>query len=135
MGSEEAIQKARRVRKMLGGGMRQIGILAAAALYALENHIDRLAEDHQAAVRLAEGLSGIEGIKITNQPIESNIVFFEISPEWGNAESFSNRLKAFDILIGISGEQRLRGVTHLDVSSPEMPSQVVRAIEKMGPRT
>ena len=94
-GSREFISEARRVRKAMGGGMRQTGILAAAGLYALEHHIDRLAEDHENAKLLAEGLSQIPGLAVW--PPETNIVVFEIV-EGPSAQELCARLKANGVL-------------------------------------
>src|SRR5262249_59904960 len=77
-GSPDDIARARRFRKMLGGGMRQVGILCAAALYALEHHRARLADDHANARRLAAGLAGVAGVRLDADKVETNIVIFEV---------------------------------------------------------
>jgi threonine aldolase len=113
-GSRELIAKARRVRKMAGGGMRQAGVLAAAASHALDHHIDRLADDHALARRLAEGLAGIEGVQV-NAP-QTNMVFVELSgPARARADGLLKHLAARDILA--LGLYQLRFVTHLDVDA------------------
>lgn len=109
VGSTELIAKARRVRKMVGGAMRQAGILAAAALYALEHHIDRLAQDHARARQLAQGLEGLAGIAV-QQP-QTNMVFIDLPRE--RAAVIVAALKDNGILV--SGLYQLRLVTHLDV--------------------
>jgi threonine aldolase len=110
-GSAELIARARRVRKMLGGGMRQIGLLAAGALYALDHHIERLADDHANARRLADGLARIPGITVV-QP-DTNIVFASVAG--GRTEALLAHLKHRDVLAtGLIG---LRFVTHLDVDA------------------
>jgi threonine aldolase len=112
-GSREFIARAHRVRKMLGGGMRQAGVLAAAALYALEHQVDRLAEDHANARSLAEGLQGLTGV--TAHTPQSNIVFVDLAPE--RATGVLDRLRAAGVLC--TGLYRLRLVTHLDVSAAD----------------
>jgi len=113
-GSAEFIQRAHRVRKMAGGGMRQGGMLAAAALYALEHHVARLADDHALAQRLAAGLSGIPGLQV-DAP-QTNIVFADLT---GGARERSAELLAHLAHHGVraTGLYRLRFVTHLDVDA------------------
>jgi len=110
-GSREFIARAHRWRKMAGGGMRQAGILAAAALHALEHHVDRLVEDHANARRLAEGLRGLDGVTVETP--QSNIVFVEVVGD--RAASLLEHLKAHGVLA--TGLYRLRFVTHLDVDA------------------
>ncbi len=114
VGSKELIAKAHRVRKMLGGGMRQAGVLAAAALHALDHHIDRLADDHANARRLAEGLAGLPGVKV--EAPQTNIVFVDLAPE--RAAGVVERLRAAGVLC--TGLYRLRLVTHLDVPTGQI---------------
>lgn len=113
-GSRELIGRAHRVRKMLGGGMRQSGVLAAAALYALDHHIERLAEDHALAMRLAQGLQGIEGLAV--EAPQTNIVFVDLQ---GAARQQSAALMAHLQGEGVraTGLYRLRFVTHLDIDA------------------
>lgn len=113
IGDAEHIHHALRVRKILGGGMRQAGYLAAAGLYALENNIDRLAEDHAKAKAIGETLSGLSFVKKV-EPIETNIVIFEVEEKEITGEVFMNRLKENDIHIISMGQGKLRMVTHLD---------------------
>lgn len=124
-GSSEFIAKARRLRKMVGGGMRQAGLLAAAGLYALEHQIDRLAEDHANAAILAKGLSEL-GFDV--EPVQTNMVYVQIGDR-------ADPLKAFCAARGIilSAAPRLRMVTHLDVSAAQM-EQVVAAFAEFGSR-
>jgi threonine aldolase len=110
----------RRLRKMFGGGMRQAGILAAAGLYALEHNIDRLAEDHRQAKRLAAALAGIPGIAIDPDQVETNIVVFDIRETQQSASEALARLKAHGVLLVAFGPTTLRAVTHLDVSSDQI---------------
>jgi threonine aldolase len=113
-GSKELIARARRIRKMAGGGMRQSGMLAAAATYALDHHVERLAQDHALARRLAQGLAGIEGVQV-DAP-QTNIVFVDLV---GPARERSAGLVPFlaDRGVLITGLYRLRFVTHLDVDA------------------
>ena len=111
-GSKEVIARARRVRKMAGGAMRQAGVLAAAASYALDHNIDRLQQDHDLAVRLAHGLEGVEGLVV--EPPQTNIVFVDLA---GAAREQSEALLKHLVSQGVkaTGLYRLRFVTHLDV--------------------
>ncbi len=109
VGSKELIQRARRWRKMLGGGLRQAGVLAAAASHALQHHIERLADDHMLAARLAEGIGGIDGLNVVRP--QTNIVF--ASARDGRGPALLEYLRAQGVLAtGLTG---LRFVTHLDV--------------------
>ena len=114
VGSREFIARAHRIRKMAGGGMRQAGLLAAAASHALDHHIDRLADDHAQAQRLAQGLEGIEGLVV--EAPHTNIVFVDLT---GAAQARSSELLASLNSPGIlaTGLYRLRFVTHLDVDA------------------
>jgi hypothetical protein len=114
VGSREFIARAHRIRKMAGGGMRQAGLLAAAASHALDHHVDRLADDHALAQRLAQGLEGIEGLKV--EAPHTNIVFVDLT---GAAQARSSELIASLNQQGIlaTGLYRLRFVTHLDVDA------------------
>jgi threonine aldolase len=112
LGSKKHIQKALRIRKLLGGGMRQIGYLAAAGIYALDNHVERLIEDHLKAEKIAKFLAGLEFIKKV-EPIETNIVIFYTADHIDDTD-FVNKLKERNILITGMGQGKLRIVTHLD---------------------
>ena len=114
VGPRDFIAHAHRIRKMLGGGMRQAGVLAAAALHALDHHLARLAEDHAHARALAEGLQGLPGVTV--QPPQSNILFVDLAPE--KAAGVVDRLREAGVLC--TGLYRLRFVTHLDVSSADI---------------
>lgn len=124
-GTHADMQRARRVRKMFGGGLRQSGIIAAAALYALDHHVDRLQEDHRNARRLADGLARLEGLRIDPQTVETNLVFFELAPEFGTAVQLAAALREEGILAGPMGGQRLRMVTHLDVTAEDVEAAIV----------
>ncbi|HRD96688.1 MAG TPA: low-specificity L-threonine aldolase [Rubrivivax sp.] len=115
VGSAALIARAHRVRKMLGGGMRQAGVLAAAALHALDHHVGRLAEDHANARALADGLQGLPGVSV--QPPQTNIVFVDLAPE--KAVGAVERLRAAGLWC--TGLYRLRLVTHLDVTAADIP--------------
>lgn len=116
-GSREMIKKARRVRKLVGGGMRQVGILAAAGIYALDHHIDRLAEDHANALRLAERLAAIPQITVDPGRVETNMVFAGLPK--GAAAPLQAHLRDRGILIN-RGEPQIRLVTHLDCGVDEI---------------
>jgi threonine aldolase len=113
-GSKALIQRAHRWRKMTGGGMRQAGVLAAAALHALDHHVERLADDHANARRLADGLQGLAGVSA--QAPQTNVVFVDLAPE--KAAGAVERLRAAGIRC--TGLYRLRFVTHLDVSDDDI---------------
>jgi len=113
VGSAEIIDKALRVRKILGGGMRQAGFLAAAGIYALNNHIERLAEDHKRAREIGQVLQSLSFIKKV-EPIETNILIFEIDDTQLSEEAFLNRLEKLNVQIIGMGQGKLRIVTHLD---------------------
>jgi threonine aldolase len=109
-GSEDYIKRAHRIRKMVGGGMRQAGVIAAAALYALENNIERLSDDHKRAKRLEAGLKQIEGLEV--EPVQTNILFVDVKPAAKDkATTLIAALKEQGILA--TGLYRLRFVTHL----------------------
>lgn len=115
VGSAEMIDKAIRIRKILGGGMRQAGFLAAAGIYALDNNVERLAEDHKKAWEIGEVLQSLSFIKKV-EPLETNILIFEIDNAQLSEEVFLNKLVALDIKIIGMGQGKLRIVTHLDYS-------------------
>lgn len=121
VGPREVIAQARRWRKMLGGGLRQAGVLAAAALHALDHHVDRLAQDHANARALADGISGLPGLTV--EPPQSNMVFVDVAPE--RATGLVDRLRDRGVLA--TGLYRLRFVTHLDVDS----AAIARAIAEI----
>ena len=114
VGNENLMNKALRIRKMLGGGMRQIGLLAAAASYALDHQYDRLKLDHQKAKEIAEILHQLEAVSSV-EPVETNIVIFKLSSN-SSKDSFLNNLKSHNVLVSDMGGGKLRMVTHLDYS-------------------
>jgi threonine aldolase len=120
-GSKELIARARRVRKMAGGAMRQAGVLAAAASYALDENVDRLAEDHALARRLADGLKGIDGLQVETP--HTNIVFVDlVGAAREQSAQLLDHLKSKGVLA--TGLYRLRFVTHLDVEAAGVDTAV-----------
>ncbi len=113
LGNKEQIDKALRVRKVLGGGMRQVGYLAAAGIYALENNRERLAEDHRRAKEISVLLNSLPYIKKV-EPTETNIVIFEIDEKYMSPDEFLAKLNKRNIQIIGMGQNKLRIVTHLD---------------------
>jgi threonine aldolase len=122
IGTNEFIHKARRVRKVLGGGMRQAGMLAAAGIYALENNIDRLSVDHSNAQLIAKALEKCTWIeKVMN--VETNIIIGYVKDEFSNAD-FTNKLAENNILIIPFGKGKIRMVTHLDINESDVDKVV-----------
>lgn len=121
-GSQDDIAAARRGRRLFGGALRQAGIIAGAALYALDHHIERLAEDHANARALAESIATFEAIQLDPTDVETNIIFFEVSPDWGSAATLVDAVGREGVLLGAVGRQRIRAVTHLDVSEDDILS-------------
>jgi threonine aldolase len=112
LGTEAMMKKARRIRKIMGGGMRQAGYLAAAGIYALDNHVERLKEDHKRARDLAKALEKVSFVE-NIRPVETNIVIFDVIPPY-TASSFLKKLEDNNILAASFGPQTIRLVTHLD---------------------
>lgn len=127
-GPRELIVKARRARKLFGGGMRQAGMIAAGALYALEHHVERLAEDHVHAKRLGAAVAGLPGLRMPSPQVDTNIVIFDVAPELGTAAEIAARLRQHGVLMMAIGRQQVRAVTHLDVNSADTD----RAIAALG---
>jgi len=124
-GPREFVTRARRIRKLFGGGMRQAGILAAAALFALEHHVQRLAEDHQNARVIAQAIAETPGLRLDPPEVETNLVWFEVDADLGTARAVAAALKQRGVLVHAAGPQMLRACTHLDLSC----AQVERAAE------
>ncbi len=118
-GSKDFVHEAWRVKQQLGGAMRQAGIIAAACLYALDHHVERLAEDHANARRLAEGLAEIPGVTLDPASVETNIVWFDVEGRMSAAD-VSSALREQGVLIGGYGQSRMRAVTHLDVARADI---------------
>lgn len=130
-GSAETIAHARRLRKVLGGGMRQAGVIAAAALHALGHHVDRLAEDHRHAQILADAVTSTEGLSLESGPVETNLVWISVDARKGTAASLAGRLREQGILISALGPQTLRACTHLDINHDEV-TRAAGAIRSLG---
>jgi threonine aldolase len=119
-GNAAFAERVRRVRKMLGGGMRQAGIIAAAGLVALHEMVDRLAEDHQHARILAEGLAGLPGISVDLSRVQTDIVRFRLDHPTVSAEQFQQALRERGILIGSMGRGTFRAVTHYGITADDI---------------
>jgi threonine aldolase len=115
-GSRDFIREGRRWRKMLGGGMRQAGIIAAAGIHALQNNVARLKEDHDNAALLAQELSSVNGVTLDINKVQTNMVF--ITPRPGTGPALAEHLRKRDILVDTGHTFRM--VTHLDVSRADM---------------
>ena len=123
VGSQDTIGRAHRLRKMLGGSMRQAGVLAGAALYALEHNIQRLADDHRNAKRLAEAIAQIPALTIDLDRVQTNILYFDVTSQ--DASGFVKSLHSRGVLMLAAGPSTVRAVTHLGVDE----TQIDRAIE------
>ncbi len=119
-GSSEFIAEARRARKVLGGGMRQAGVIAAAGIKALEEMVDRLAEDHENARRLAEGVAGIGGLSIEPAKVQTNIIYFELDEERMTPTELVTELNKTGVKLLAVGPRRLRAVTHYGISAKDI---------------
>jgi threonine aldolase len=126
-GSSELIAEAWRRKQMLGGALRQSGIVAAACLYALDHHVQRLAEDHAHARLLAEGLAALPGVVLDPQRVETNIVIFEVDDARGLVRELADRVELQPV-----DARRVRAVTHLDVSRAEIERALAAFAEVLG---
>ena len=124
-GSKDFVERARKFRKMLGGGMRQAGVIAAAGIVALETMVERLAEDHANARRLAQGLAGIKGISLAQDDIPTNIVMFHLWSEWSAVE-FVKGLDRAGVKIGFRDGGPFRAVTNRMVSASDIDEALTR---------
>ena len=124
-GGRDFIERARKFRKMLGGGMRQVGIVAAAGIVALETMVDRLVEDHANARRLAEGLLSIEGVRLAQDDVPTNIVMFDLSADL-SATEFMEGLKQAGVKLGYRDGRPFRAVTHYMVTSADIDEALAR---------
>lgn len=134
LGSREFIEKARVFRKMFGGGMRQVGVLAAAGLVALEESPAKLPEDHRRARRLAEGLQEMPSVRIGHH-VETNIVVFDVSQTGVDASVLAGRLKEQGVLVGALDSRTMRVVTHFDVDDRGIEHALKAAREVIGGST
>jgi len=124
-GPQAFVARARMIRKLFGGGMRQAGVIAAAALYALDHHIDRLAEDHKNARVIAQAIADTPGLRLVPPDVETNLIWFRVEPDVGTAQEVATALKERNVRVHVGGSQLLRACTHLDVSA----AQAERAAE------
>ena len=124
VGSKAFIEDAWFYKQQLGGAMRQAGIIAAAGVYALENNVERLAEDHENAQYFAQMVAEIDGIEMTYDTVETNIVFFDVAGTNMTAEQVRDRLVERGVKIGATGQTLMRAVTHLDVSRDDIETAV-----------
>ena len=129
-GSKSFIDRVHRFRKMFGGGMRQAGIIAAAGIYALDHHIERLKDDHQNARRLAVGLKEFKGVSIDPKHVETNIVIFDVSNTGMTGAQVSEAMKKEGVLIHAFSRTQIRLVTHLDITSEDIET-ALKAFEKI----
>ena len=132
VGSHEYINRARKYRKMLGGGMRQAGIIAAAGVHALEHMVDRLAEDHENARILAEGLANVPGLQVDLDSVVSNIVIYRVKPEVMSADDYRARLWEQGVGCGSIGDNKIRMVTHYGITADDV-REAVRMAERVVP--
>lgn len=130
LGPKDLIAYGRRIRKLLGGAMRQVGYLAAACRYALDHHIGRLADDHENAQIIASAVADVTGFKLTPPEVETNLVWFEVDARHGTAKQVSERLKTDGVLVAALGEHTIRAVTHLDVTR-EQCERAAEAIRRL----
>ena len=130
LGSKETIQKATKIRKVFGGGMRQSGFLAAAGIYALDHHVERLAEDHHHAKVLGQVLERLHYVK-TVMPVETNILIFEVAAEFSAAHIVES-LRKKGLLCNTTSTKTIRFVTHLDISS-EMIDEAIEILIHLQP--
>jgi len=129
-GDGETMRLARRYKQMFGGAMRQAGILAAAGIYALQHHVERLAEDHANARLLAEGLAETPGIGLDPAEVETNIVFFDVQNTGMTAAAFTEALLAEGVRMGAVGRYRVRAVTHPDVTRQDI-ERAIQAVRRV----
>ena len=133
-GRREVIARAVRARRMLGGAMRQSGILAAAGLWALENNLARLAEDHANARLLAERLAGLRGVSLDLATVQSNIVIFRMEEGAPDAATVVARAQELGVLVSAFAARTVRAVTHLDVSGADCELAADRLVQVLGVR-
>lgn len=134
VGSKDFIVQARRARKLYGGHMRQVGVIASAALYALENHLPRLADDHRNAKVIAQAVADSPGLRLDPPYVETNLVWFEVDPALAPAAAVAASLREKGILVHPAGPTTLRVCTHLDVSAlqAEQAATTLRALCRHG---
>ena len=124
-GGAAFIDEAWRFKHQFGGAMRQAGIIAAAGVYALDHHVDRLADDHANAKRLAEGIADLDGIAVDAERIETNMVYFDVAGTGLSGSEFGHRLMAeHEVRISVLGPTLMRAVTHLDVDARDIETAI-----------
>jgi threonine aldolase len=133
-GSAAFIKEARRWRKAVGGGMRQCGVIAAAGIVALEEMVDRLAEDHANARRLAVGIAAVRGIEIDPEKVQTDIVILSVDTERTTASQLVEALRARGVLMGAIGPSKIRAVTHYGIDAADVDAAIaaVRAAMEAG---
>jgi threonine aldolase len=131
-GSRMFIDRVHRFRKMFGGGMRQVGIIAAAGRYALDHHLERLKEDHQNAKRLAVGLKELKGVSLDPKHVETNIVIFDVTETGKTGLQIAEAMKHHGILIHAFGKAQIRLVTHLDISKEDIETALTAFKKVLG---
>lgn len=120
-GSADFIHRSRRFKHQFGGAMRQAGIIAAAGVYALENNIERMTDDHDNAKKLAEGIANIDGLTLEFGEPQTNMIYFSVDKSRMTAQDLHEKLLAeHGVRVGVSGAQRFRAVTHLDISANDI---------------
>jgi threonine aldolase len=129
VGSKDLIARAHRNRKLFGGAMRQVGIAAAGALFAFENNIDRLAEDHRNAQVIAQAVADVPGCRLDPPDVQTNLVWMEIDPEFGTAKDVQDLMRRHGVLLNSTAAQVCRACTHLDVSAADA-ERAAEAIRK-----
>jgi threonine aldolase len=133
-GPKDLILQARRHRRAMGGSMRQAGIIAAGALFALEHHVDRLVEDHKHARLLADAVAECPALELWPTEVDSNIVIFRVEPSWGTAKEFAAAARKHGVLMLAVASQVVRAVTHLDISRAqiELAGNIIQEIALHG---
>ena len=129
VGSRAFVDRAHRFRKMFGGGMRQAGVLAAAGVYALENHLERLADDHRRAAKLARELAALPGLAVDLEAVQTNMVYVDVRGTGLDAAGFLERLAPSQVLPVLVGPTTLRAVTHLEIDDPGIDRAVAAFAE------
>ena len=128
-GSQAFIDEAWIWKHRLGGAMRQAGLLAAAGLYALDHHVERLAQDHDNARRFATAISELPGVSLAFDKVETNIVFFDVSATGQTANQIAAKMRAHGVRVGPVNERLLRAVTHLNVSTCDIEMAIAAMSE------
>lgn len=130
VGDSDFIQRAHRNRKLLGGGMRQVGIIAAAGIYALENNIERLADDNERARRLAECIAGISSVSVDLDTVQTNIIVVDVAKSGLTVDEAIIRLEKERVLVVPFGRTTIRAVTHLDIDNDDL-DRAIEVFEKV----